>query len=70
MKFYTHKNRCFSRDIVHRVVATLPARTGNARVIHPTTNMLSIAVSPYIAVIDTLNIYGVWLQWTKCKTLS
>ena len=43
--------RCATSAIsVKQVVATLPDRTGNSRVIRPTTNMLSIAVNPYIAV--------------------
>ena len=43
--------RCATSTIsVKQDVVTLPDRTGNPRMIHPTTNMLSIAVSPYIAV--------------------
>ena len=51
---------------VKQVVATLPGRTGNSRVIHPTTKMLSIAVSPYIAVNEMQAGY----MFLNCNALS
>ena len=52
---------------VRQVVATLPDRTGNARVIHPTTNMLSIAGSPYIAVNEMLQCSKPFLLGSICS---
>ena len=44
------------------MIATLPDRTGNSHVIHPTTNMLSIAVGP-----DINSTHCAWMLNALCS---